>query len=183
MARKYILAESMDGLFVFDQHALHERQRFEMYWEKLHNQKIPTQKLLVPQVISMSEEDISVLHENQADLLALNFGFKFTADDELTITEVPSLLGNENLQELFESFVEYFQNEKIGEHGVERLLRKMIEYKACRGAIMFGDKLERVEMEKILADLSCTKFKWLCAHGRPNYVFYPFDEFERGFHR
>jgi DNA mismatch repair ATPase MutL len=48
---------------------------------------------------------------------------------------------------------------------------------------MFGDKLEKIEMQKILDDLKNTKFKWLCAHGRPNYWFIPFTEINKKFHR
>ncbi|MDH3324612.1 MAG: DNA mismatch repair endonuclease MutL [Candidatus Peregrinibacteria bacterium] len=183
VARKYILAENKSGLFIFDQHALHERQRFEMFWKKFENKKIPTQKLLVPQTIKMSETEVSILNENKKDFEELGFKINFPQDDEIKITEIPNLLENENLEKLFQNFVDYFESERISEHKIKKILRKLIEYKACRGAIMFGDKLETKEMQKILEDLKHTKFKWLCAHGRPNYIFHSFDELDHKFHR
>ncbi|NJP03794.1 hypothetical protein HC823_00755 [Candidatus Gracilibacteria bacterium] len=45
---KYILAESDDGLYFFDQHALHERQRFEQFWNEKDKLIEKKQKLLIP---------------------------------------------------------------------------------------------------------------------------------------
>ncbi len=183
IACKYITAESDQGLFIFDQHALHERQRFEYFWEKIHGQKVRTQKLLIKQSVRLTEEAVSILYENKKPLQDLGFTFHFPADDKIEITAVPDFLVEENLESYFRNFIDYFENEQIGEHAFDQFLRKIIEYKACRGAVMFGDRLEVPEMQKILADLKDTKFKWLCAHGRPNYWFIPFEELDKKFHR
>ncbi len=183
ISQKYIIAESDNGVFFFDQHALHERQRFEYFWEKIKNQKPRTQKLLINQVITLSEEQISLLSENKKTLKDLKFSFRFPADDKIEITDIPDFLKNENLEKIIQSIIEFLENESIGEHSIDILLRQIIEYKACRGAVMFGDKLNTVEMEKMLHDLKNTKFKWLCAHGRPNYWFIPFEELDKKFHR
>jgi len=183
IARKYIVAEGDTGVFFFDQHALHERQRFEYFWKKIHGQKTRTQKLLIKQEITLTEEAISILDENKKHIETLGFIFKFPSDNSIEISEIPNFLEKEDLSQYFENFVEFFENESIGEHSLDIFLRRTIEYKACRGAIMFGDKLEKVEMQKILKDLKDTKFKWLCAHGRPNYWFVPFEELDKKFHR
>lgn len=182
-ARKYILAENETGLFIFDQHALHERQRFEIFWKELFNKKIPTQKLLISQKINFEEEAISLFFENQKEIKKIGFTLNFLDDESFEILEIPNLLENEDLEKFFQSLIPYFQNEKIGENALEKLLRRLIEYKSCRGAIMYGDVLQTEEMQKILEDLKNTKFKWLCAHGRPNYIFYPFDDLDKEFHR
>ncbi len=183
VSHKYIVAENENGVFFFDQHALHERQRFEKFWDKIHGQKIRTQKLLIKQVITLTEEAISILNENKKYINSLGFTFKFPTDESIEISEIPNFLENENLKKYFENFVEFFETESIGEHSLDIFLRKTIEYKACRGAVMFGDKLSKEEMQKILEDLKDTKFKWLCAHGRPNYWFTPFEELDKKFHR
>ena len=75
------------------------------------------------------------------------------------------------------------QHEKLGEHVLDQMVRKLLEYKACRGAVMFGDKLETEEMEKLIADFDRTDWKLLCPHGRPNHHFVPFAELDKKFHR
>ncbi|MCK5461327.1 DNA mismatch repair endonuclease MutL [Candidatus Gracilibacteria bacterium] len=181
--RKYILAENEKGLFIFDQHALHERQRFEKFWKEFEEKPFSKQKLLIPLKINLSEEEVSLLHEQKSKIQSLGFFIKFIEDDTIELLEIPNLLEKEDLEKLFQELVTYFNEEKIGEHGLDKLKRKLVEYKSCRGAIMYGDNLAKVEMEKILSDLKNTKFKWLCAHGRPNYIFYPFDALDKQFHR
>lgn len=41
---------------------------------------------------------------------------------------------------------------------------------ACRGAIMFGDRLEVWECKKLLDQLAETRHPFVCAHGRPSLV-------------
>ena len=181
--RKYILAENEAGLFIFDQHALHERQRFEQYWDEYFNAKIQGQKLLIPQILDFSEEIIILFNEHKNLIKNIGFEINFPEDDQLEVLTIPNILDKEDLKMFFESLIEYFENDQIGEHALDKILRRLLEFKACRGAVMYGDSLSTEDMQKILEDLKHTKFKWLCAHGRPSYLFQPFDEIDRGFHR
>ncbi|KAK1925298.1 hypothetical protein DB88DRAFT_483462 [Papiliotrema laurentii] len=42
--------------------------------------------------------------------------------------------------------------------------------KACRGAVMFGDKLDREQCERLVDRLKQTRTPFICAHGRPSLV-------------
>ncbi|OWZ46252.1 DNA mismatch repair protein MLH3 [Cryptococcus neoformans c45] len=51
--------------------------------------------------------------------------------------------------------------------------REMLELansKACRGAIMFEDRLSHDECDRLIQQLSRTRFPFMCAHGRPSMV-------------
>ena len=89
----------------------------------------------------------------------------------------------QNLKALIEQCVTFFENEKVGENVSDQIMRKLLEYKACRGAVMFGDKLEHEEMVKLIQDFDSTDWKLLCPHGRPNHHFVPFKELDDKFHR
>ena len=49
-------------------------------------------------------------------------------------------------------------------------LRTLLASKACRGAIMFGDKLNNQECKILIANLADTQMPFFCAHGRPSAV-------------
>ena len=183
VGRKYILAENETGLFVFDQHALHERQRFEKYWKEYFGKKIPQQKCLIPEIIELDSCSVAEIFEAASILNELGFKIQLIDDTHFEILSIPVLLVESNLTDFFHHFVEYIENDKIGEHGIEKCLRELVEYKSCRGAVMYGDTLSLVDMQTILSDLSGTQFKWLCAHGRPNYIFWSFAELDKKFHR
>jgi len=187
LEKKYILASSEQGVWFFDQHALHERQRFEVFWqeykEEVRSKNFEIQKLLVPQRVYLSESEVSLLHEKQLELRNLGLLVQFPADNCVAVLEIPQLLENEDLKSVFERIVEYLQHGQIGENILDQIMRKILEYKACRGAVMFGDHLDMAEMEKLITDFDSTDWKLLCPHGRPNHWFVPYSDLDKRFHR
>ncbi len=188
LEKKYILASSDQGIFFFDQHALHERQRFEVFWQEYKEQvesgeQRAVQKLVVPQRVYLSESDVSLLAEQRLELQRLGLLVQFPTDNCVAVLEIPQLLENEDLKSVFERIVAHLQNGKIGENILDQIMRKILEYKACRGAVMFGDRLDMAEMEKLIADFDRTDWKLLCPHGRPNHWFVPYSDLDKQFHR
>jgi len=49
---------------------------------------------------------------------------------------------------------------------VPRHLLDLINSKACRGAIMFGDTLRVEQCERLVSELADSRFPFQCAHGR-----------------
>jgi DNA mismatch repair protein MutL len=180
---KYIMAQSDEGVFFFDQHALHERQRFEQFWEEYKQKKTNIQKLLTPQIFTFTEEEISLLHEHRDEIVKLGFAISFPADDQVGISEVPAMMSEKNLEQVLQDIMLYFSEDQIGEHVGDKLMRKLLEYKSCRGAVMFGDPMQKEEMKKLLDDFQTTQWRNLCPHGRPNHFFLSFEDLNRKFHR
>lgn len=180
LANRYILAEGEDGgLWMFDQHALHERQRFESFWhdrDKLVKQK---QKLLIAHELNLDEEQKGILFEAKNVLNELGFEI----DNGFNVLALPSVLSEENLDEVVANMCEWLEGDQVGEHATDKVLRKLLEYKSCRGSVMFGDKMEREEMQKLLDDFETTTWRDLCPHGRPNHIFWSLDEIGKNFHR
>ncbi len=183
VANKYIVAQSNEGVFFFDQHALHERQRFEKFWDEYKQKKTNVQRLLTPQIFTFTEEEISLLYEHRDDIVKLGFAISFPSDDQVGISEIPVIFSEKNLEQVLQDMIQYFGEDKIGEHVTDQLVRKLLEYKACRGAVMFGDPMKPSEMQKLLDDFEETQWRNLCPHGRPNHWFIPFDELNQKFHR
>ncbi|KAK9434051.1 hypothetical protein V1505DRAFT_303074 [Lipomyces doorenjongii] len=53
---------------------------------------------------------------------------------------------------------------------IPRVIVDLLNSKACRGAIMFGDSLSEDRSRKLIDDLSNCRFPFQCAHGRPSMV-------------
>lgn len=189
IANKYIAAEDQNGLWLFDQHALHERQRFEIFWNEYLAQKksgtFLSQKLLIPQGIKSTLEEVNILFEkiHHRALDNLGFSLKLIDDESFEVHSINKSLAGEDLDKIFSEFAQYFAQDKVGEHALDMFMRKRLEYKSCRGAVMFGDPLEPAEMQKLLDDFLTTKWRNLCPHGRPNHIFIPFSDLNTMFHR
>ncbi len=52
----YIVAQTGDGLVIVDQHAAHERLVFEDMRKALTGRRLPSQGLLIPEIISLPEK-------------------------------------------------------------------------------------------------------------------------------
>ncbi|WVF69283.1 hypothetical protein IAT40_004059 [Kwoniella sp. CBS 6097] len=58
-------------------------------------------------------------------------------------------------------------------HELRYMPREMLELansKACRGAIMFQDRLSHDQCTRLVNQLSRTRFPFMCAHGRPSMI-------------
>lgn len=49
-----------------------------------------------------------------------------------------------------------------------RAVRRVLNSKACRGAIMFGDELDDAQCKTLVSDLAECEHPFICAHGRPS---------------
>ncbi len=48
----------------------------------------------------------------------------------------------------------------------KKAIAKILNFKACRSAIMFGTNLSKEECQELLERLSTCKFPFQCAHGK-----------------
>ena len=54
---------------------------------------------------------------------------------------------------------------------------------ACRSAVMAGEELTILEMDRILKELSSKQLPFTCPHGRPTMIKVSVDELEKKFRR
>src|SRR5690606_1684243 len=71
IARTYIVAEAEDGLVIVDQHAAHERLVLEQLRRGMSGQAVPSQGLLLPEVVELDEPACDRLEAATAQLAAL----------------------------------------------------------------------------------------------------------------
>lgn len=113
-----------------------------------------SQRLLFPEVISLSGRDAAMIEEAQDDLHALGLEVSFLGAGSFSVLAVPAELHGQDLQQLFESMAG-----ALGE-GVERLdneLRHRVSLTIARSAaIPVGQVLTQAEMEQLVSDLYAT---------------------------
>lgn len=57
-----------------------------------------------------------------------------------------------------------------GGSGIPSGVVRVLNSKACRSAIMFGDELLQAQCQDLVDELQCTQMCFICAHGRPTTV-------------
>lgn len=64
----------------------------------------------------------------------------------------------------------YALEEGMGVVQMPSCMFRLLQSKACRSAVMFGDELSLSEQRRLIDTLKTTRFCFCCAHGRPTVV-------------
>lgn len=178
----YILAQADDALILIDQHAAHERIVLEKLKQALLEKKsLPSQLLLLPEVVDLSLTQKSALMEESTSLQKLGLVIK-DFGNSIMITEVPALLKDASVKkmitDLADELVEWGAS-NVAEDKINHIAATM----ACHGSVRAGRRLNIAEMNTLLREMEKTPHCAECNHGRPTYVRLELSDFEKLFHR
>ena len=178
----YIVAQTDDSLIIVDQHAAHERLVYEALKQALGSRNVPSQMLLLPEIVDLPEEDADRL-AGHSDLLS-RFGLSLErfGPGAVAVRATPSMLGEVDVQRL----VRDLADEIAGTDTVETLkerLHTIASTMACHGSIRSGRRLRPEEMNALLRQMEATPGSGTCNHGRPTYVELKLTDIERLFGR
>ena len=161
-ADSYILAQGADELFIIDQHALHERVRYERLRDDMVSWD--SQKLVSALPLALSSAKSEILHGHKSRLNEIGFDF----DADLNLIAVPQLLlGSEKLEGFLSDVLSELESGALHLDTVESLADEVAFMKSCRGAVKANQKLSLPEMRRLLADMQTIENPWACVHGRP----------------
>lgn len=88
---------------------------------------------------------------------------------KIWLSQVPVIEGVEASLDDFRSFLVDLE-ESSSRRIRPKCFSRIINYRACRGAIMFGTELSRTQCEEILKGLCKCRLPFSCAHGRPSMI-------------
>ncbi len=165
----FILAENRHGLILVDAHAAHER----ITYEKLKNQQqsgpVPSQPLLLPLRLRVSEAEAELAMKAAETLAALGIELGRVGPDTLLIRTLPALLGEADGEQLVRDVLA-----DLNQHGrssrVEETINRVLATVACHGSVRANRKLTVPEMNRLLREMEATERSGQCNHGRPTWV-------------
>lgn len=169
----YFVFEKGDELTLIDQHAAHERIRYEQLRARiLKHEKIETQALLVPEVVKLPLEKILEIRPKLALLQSLGFEVEVFSDESLLFRAVPAVWGNRALTERLRNLAErLLQTEISQEHPVwDEMLFEKIAMEACRSSFKAGDAVPEFSALDLTRKLFECEHPGNCPHGRPTSI-------------
>lgn len=181
----FILAQNGQGLVVVDQHAAHERVIYERYKRELAEGGVPSQSLLTPQQMAVSEDEAEAAEQRAPLLAAAGLQVTRTGPAQLAIRAIPPLLdaaaAGELLRDVLGRAVDSGSHSHLGEvlDAQHRVLADM----ACKAAIKANRAMTLSEMNALLRDMEATELAGQCNHGRPTWVQVGLSELDRLFLR
>jgi len=178
----YLVSENDEGMLVIDQHALHERVIYEQIRDKVLNGKLESQKMLVPEPVSLPPAEVAAVLD-QAELLArIGITVEPFGGDTVLVSAYPAMLANRNPAEMLRGVVEQLIN---GEKQLDQrdLVDELLHMISCKAAVKAGDKLSPEEITALLEHRELCQDAHHCPHGRPTSLLFSRDELDRRFKR
>ena len=182
ISNSYIVAESDEGLVLIDQHAAHERIRYEELMNQYENEKKSIQPLLVPMQIEFTDQEAITIEDNIGIFTVLGFDIENFGGKTFIINSVPNFLSGEDVEQVIKGVLDDILNEKFPTK-FQGKSEALIHYIACRSAIKFGQKLSLPEMQALIIKLENVKRPYTCPHGRPTMIKLTLSELEKMFGR
>ena len=179
--KTYWLIEFEDKLYVMDQHAAHEKVKFEAFMEKYREKEILSQNLAPAIVVSLSPSD-SLVYEEHKDVFE-GFGFEIDSfgGNELMLRAIPVDLYGADAKEMFLAILE----ELAQVHSVGRIeiIEDRIATMACKAAVKGNNSMTFEEVSALLDQLLTLENPYQCPHGRPTMFSMTKYEIEKKFKR
>lgn len=177
----YIVSQTPDSIIIVDQHASHERLTYEKIMA-YYGKKMPTQMLLIPEIIDLKPHEVDTLVEWKDQLAELGLIFDAFGSDSIAVREVPGLLTKVDVRALMQDLadtISEFQDTVVLQDKIKDICARM----ACHGSIRAGRKLTVEEMNALLRQMESCGTSGQCIHGRPTYVELKLSDIERLFGR
>lgn len=180
--RTYIVRALPDGFEIVDQHALHERLTFEGLREELRRGRVEVQRLLVPEVVDCSRDEVALLSDHLDGIARLGIELSVFGPDAIAVQGLPARLRNPDAHGIVRDLLAV-----LGTRGelpdAEDVLEEVLHRTACRSSIMAGDSLDQGSMEALLRRAAELETDQTCPHARPTRVRFTLADLEKAFHR
>lgn len=179
VANCYIVAKKGEDLYIIDQHAAHERVRYDKFCKR--TESMPSQQLLTAEFVEADSSDMQLFSEKEEVFRDLGYIYTEAGPTTLRMEAIPADLPTshiaDSLQEICHILHESPQTDKA------TLRHSSLAYLSCHGAVKAGDTLNVREMKELLEALFHTETPYVCPHGRPIIVRFTPGELAKLFKR
>lgn len=178
----YLVSETPEGMIVIDQHALHERVIYEQIRGKVVDGKLESQRLLVPEPVSLPPAEAAAVLEQTELLEQLGISISPFGGGTVLVSSYPAMLNKQNPAEMLRSVVDQIVED--GKTLDQRdLVDELLHMISCKAAVKAGDRLSAEEITALLEHRELCQDAHHCPHGRPTSLVFSRDELDRRFKR
>jgi len=178
----YILAQNQDGMFMIDQHAAQERIFYEYFLNKLREEAIESQDLLIPITLELTAAEAAAVEEGRDWFEQVGVHMEPFGANSYIIRSHPRWLPRGEEEAILREMVEMVLTSKKG-IDVVKLREAAAITMSCKAAIKANRYLNHAEMEALIERLRRTTSPFTCPHGRPIIIHFSTYDIEKMFKR
>lgn len=177
----YWLVSYQDKLMIIDQHAAHEKVKFERFIKQFQSHSVVSQNLNPPVIVTLSGKEKACLLQHMEHFTSLGFGIEEFGGNDYAISSVPMDLYGYRETEFFYELLDELAEETLT--GTPDSIRMRIAASACKAAVKGNMRISRTEAEALIDELLSLENPYNCPHGRPTIISMSKYELEKKFKR
>lgn len=170
-----------DKLFIVDQHAAHEKVKYESFMKAFKESSIVSQDLSPAIIMSLTSKEKEILNEYHEEFTRLGFYFEEYGGNEIKLISIPYELFGYSPKEMFLSTLDELAEGPI--RGDNSLICSKIASMSCKAAVKGNHTMTFEEMETLMDELLELEDPYHCPHGRPTIISMTKYEIEKKFKR
>ena len=175
----YIILQHGQTMYLIDQHAAHERIRYETLKKRISGGQVFSQMVLEPYIIRLSPEEYDFLSSRMADFERAGFEIEAFGPQTVIIRSVPDIPGGFVLYD-FNEILDRWMGTSGEKSGISD---QAIYMMACKSAIKANRRMEKDEIRALVDQLISMENPYTCVHGRPVIISISQKELEKRFKR
>ena len=178
----YWVVQQGERVFFIDQHAAHEKVKYERLMKQFHEKSVVSQRLMPPIIVSLTGQEESVLHTYEDAFTQLGFEIEAFGGNEYALRSVPVDLYGCSERELFLAVLDELSQE-TGNRGSFQVIEEKIASMSCKAAVKGNNRLSLQEAEQLIDELLTLDNPYNCPHGRPTIITMTETDLEKKFKR
>jgi DNA mismatch repair protein MutL len=171
----------LDGLYIIDFHAAHERVMYERLKDQTRFKRVGKQDLLKPISLELSKSESTAFEAMLKDITEMGFDAEKIGPSSFMIRSVPALLAGSEPERIREAIDDIVESGSMKTAEEKHTL--MMYTVACHSALRAGDKLTMAQMEFVIREMESIPNPYACVHGRPTVMTITPAELDKKFKR
>ena len=177
----YWLVQYEDRLLIIDQHAAHEKVKYEALVKKLREGQVDSQNLAPPMILNLSAMEAHTLQEYGDYFAKMGFEIEDFGGHAVAVRAVPCDLYGHYEKDFLQGILDELEEEPP--RGTPAIIAEKLASMACKSAVKGNMRISTKEMEALLDQLLSLENPYHCPHGRPTIITMSKYELEKKFKR
>ncbi|MFR2795372.1 MAG: DNA mismatch repair endonuclease MutL [Eisenbergiella sp.] len=177
----YWIAVYQDKMILIDQHAAHEKVKYERLIRRFQEGRAESQNLMPPVIVTLTGAEAALLTQYQDYFSQLGFEIDSFGGSSYALRAVPCDLYGHCSVEFLQDVLDELANGQ--RPGTPSAVAERIATMACKAAVKGNNRMSAAEMQELLEQLLTLDNPYHCPHGRPTMVVMTKQELERKFKR
>ncbi len=177
----YWLVQYEDKLMFLDQHAAHEKVRYEALIKKMREGSVESQMLIPPMVMNLSAKEAHIFEEYASYFARMGFEIEDFGGNAVTVRSVPLELYGHCEKDFLQTILDELLDDPL--KGTPSVIEEKLASRACKSAVKGNQQMSPQELTALLDQLLSLDDPYHCPHGRPTIITMSKYELEKKFRR